>query len=88
MVGCNGRRQSVGLMRKVAVMILPLALLFPLAATAQATAQDLLNGSASLGGGMLLGGGVSTDMVDPCANVLDKESCRKNLVANKFGQMQ
>lgn len=88
MVGCSERRQDIGLVRKIAALILSLALLFPLTAIAQTMAQDTLDSSTSLGGGMLLGGGISTNIVDPCANVLDKESCRKKLIANRLGQIQ
>ena len=76
---------GAGLACKAAVL---LALLLPLTAPAQTTAQNMLDSSTSLGGGMLLGGGIGTNVVDPCANVLDKESCMKKAIANRLGQMQ
>lgn len=88
MVGCSGRRRIIRLAQKIATLALPLALLFPLASIAQTPAQDLLDSSTALGGGMLLGGGVSSNVVDPCANATDKESCRKKMIANRAGQIQ
>lgn len=89
MVGCSRRRQGIGLARKIAALILPLALLlFPHASIAQNAALDSPDSSTSLGGGMLLGGGLSSNVVDPCANAPDKESCRKKLIASRVGQIQ
>ena len=83
--------QCAGVARRVAAMLLPLALVLPLSLAAQSMSQNSLDSASPMGGGMLLGGEVSSSInstVDPCASAIDKDSCRKKLVSTQVKQMQ
>ncbi|MES1982926.1 MAG: SLBB domain-containing protein [Pseudomonadota bacterium] len=71
---------------KTAALLLSLALL-----SLPAAGQEMLDSGTAAGGGMMLGGeGNSTvnSIVDPCSTAIDKDACRKKIVATQVKQIQ
>jgi protein involved in polysaccharide export with SLBB domain len=56
-----------------------------------AAGQEMLDSGTATGGGMMLGGeGSSTvnSTVDPCSTAIDKDACRKKIIATQVKQIQ